>query len=83
MADEIKETITILSQIEQDYTVPRNVRLKISNAISALSEKDKTIPVKINRSLQELDDIVDDPNIPIYTRTQIWNIISTLEIQNK
>lgn len=83
MADEIKEILNILSQIEQDYTVPRNVRLKISDAISALSEKDKTIAVKINKSLQELDDIVDDPNIPIYTRTQIWNIISTLEIQNK
>lgn len=83
MADEIREIITILSQIEQDYTVPRNVRLKISSAISALSEKDKSVAVKINKSLQELDDIVNDPNIPIYTRTQIWSIISTLEIKNK
>ena len=80
MAEEkIKEIIEILVQMEGDYTVPRNVRAKIKNAMLALQEEDKTIEVKINKSLQELDDIADDPNLPIYTRTQIWNLVSALE----
>lgn len=80
MAEEkIQEIIEILVQMEGDYTVPRNVRAKIKNAMLALQEEDKTIEVKINKSLQELDDIADDPNLPIYTRTQIWNLVSALE----
>ena len=80
MAEEkIPEIIEILAQIEEDYTVPRNVRAKIKNAMLALQEEDKAIEVKINKSLQELDDITDDPNLPVYTRTQIWNLVSALE----
>ena len=30
-------------------------------------------------SEQELDEISDDPNIPSFIRTQIWNIVSLLE----
>lgn len=80
MAEEkIQDIIEILAQIEEDYTVPRNVRAKIKNAMLALQEEDKAIEVKINKSLQELDDITDDPNLPVYTRTQIWNLVSALE----
>ena len=28
---------------------------------------------------QRRDDIINDPNMPMYTRTQIWNIVSMLE----
>lgn len=74
----IKEVVEVLAEIEEDYSVPKNVRAKVKNAISALEEKNKTVAVKINKSLQELDEISDDSNIPIYTRTQIWNIVSSL-----
>lgn len=80
MAEEkILEIIEALAQIEEDCTVPKNVRAKIKNAMLALQEEEGAIEVKINRSLQELDDIADDPNLPIYTRTQIWNLVSALE----
>lgn len=80
MAEEkILEIIEALAQIEEDSTVPKNVRSKIKNAMLALQEEEGAIEVKINRSLQELDDIADDPNLPIYTRTQIWNLVSALE----
>lgn len=77
------EIIVALSKIEEDYTVPKNVRAKIKNAILALEEKERAIDVKINKSLQELDDIADDPNLPQYTRTEIWGIVSLLESSNK
>lgn len=68
-----------LCQIGDDISVPKNVRCKIKNAISALEDNNKQIDVKIDRALEELSEIDNDPNLPVYTRTQIWNIVSTLE----
>ena len=77
--DTIQEIIQVLTQIEADFTVPKNIRIKIKNAITALEEKKITIAVKVDKSLQELDSLDEDPNIPAYTRTQIWNVVSLLE----
>lgn len=74
------EILESLSQIEQDSTVPKNVRFKIKAAIDALQqEKEIALDLRINKALQELDDLSDNPNIPVYTRTQIWNVVSLLE----
>ncbi len=77
--DSVKEVIELLSQIENDYTVPKNVRSKVKYAYVALQDATKSLAVRIDKSLQELDEISDDPNMPIYTRTQIWNVVSMLE----
>jgi len=37
------------------------------------------LSIRINKALNELDEIADDTNIQSYTRTQIWNIVSLLE----
>ncbi len=80
MTDEtIKQVIETLTQMREDASVPKNVRLKIENAIQALKDETKNIKVKIDKSLQELDNLDEDPNIPVYTRTQIWNMVSLLE----
>ena len=77
--DKIITLMAVLSQIEYDDCVPRNVKMRIKNAISALSEKGKLTEVRIDKALEELSEIDNDPNIPPYTRTQIWNIVSALE----
>jgi len=73
------EIMELLSQIENDYGIPRNIRLKIKSACAALETSDKCVSIRVDKSIQELDDISDDPNIPVYARTQIWNIVSKLE----
>ncbi len=75
----MNELIQELMEINADNGIPKNVRLKISEAILALQQEDKEDSIKANKALQELDDISDDPNMPSYTRTQIWNIVSQLE----
>lgn len=77
--DKIKEIIEALIQIEADFTVPKNIKTRIRGAITALEEEESTVAVKIDKSLQELDSLDEDPNIPAYTRTQIWNVVSLLE----
>lgn len=76
----MEDIISNLKVIEEDTTVPKNVRSKVKSAILALEENNgKTKSVKIDKALQELDDLSDDPNLPSYTRTQIWNVVSILE----
>ncbi len=77
--EEISNIIINLSQIEEDQSVPKNIRAKIKNAVIALKQETISIEIKKNKALQELDNLDDDPNIPTYTRTQIWNIVSLLE----
>lgn len=79
MSDEILELVETLSQIEQDDCVPKNVRLKLQSAMTALQENGKDDKIKANKALQALDEVSDDPNIPPYLRPQIWNVVSMLE----
>jgi len=74
----VKEIIEILTELEDDVTVPRNVKNKIKTVMDVLKE-DADLKLRINKILHELDEIADDPNLQPYTRTQIWNIVSMLE----
>lgn len=76
---DILNLIENLIQIEEDDFIPKNVRLKLKQAISALSEDGVEPRMKANKALQELDDISNDPNVPSYIRPQIWNVVSLLE----
>ena len=77
---DIQEIMEGLELIEQDFDVPKNVRIKIKNTILILSnEQESNVGLKIDRSLQELGDIAEDPNLPQNTRMQIWSVVSRLE----
>tara|TARA_Y100000310_G_C20673065_1_gene811357 strand:- start:1629 stop:1889 length:261 start_codon:yes stop_codon:yes gene_type:complete len=77
--EQLLEILDVLSYLQKDIMIPKNVRSKIRNAHSALLEEDKNLYLRVDKSIQELDDIAEDPNIPIDTKTQLWNIFSKLE----
>ncbi len=77
-AEKINAIIELLNEFENDSTVPRNVKAKISNAANALKEEAE-LSIRVHKALNELDEISDDSNMQPYTRTQIWNIVSLLE----
>jgi len=76
--EKIKEVIDILSELEEDITVPKNVKLKIKGVIETLKEN-KELSIRINKASNELDDIADDANVQPYTRTQLYGVVSLLE----
>ncbi len=80
--EQLKEVIEILLQIESDFSIPKNIRFRIKNAISALKEGELSIGLRVNKSLQELDSLDEESNIPSFTRTQIWHVVSSLESIN-
>jgi len=69
----------IMEQILDDRTVPKNIRDCILKSRELLSNNGDEFNIRVNAIIQLLDEITGDPNLPIYTRTQIWNIVSILE----
>ena len=70
----------LMDQIINDRSVPRNIKNAVSEAKQNFNdEKLGDLEVRISAAVSILDEITNDPNMPIYTRTQIWNIVSLLE----
>ncbi len=67
-----------LKELSEDSEVPKNVKLKIEEMIEVLKE-DADISMRIHKILQKLEDVVEDKNLQPFSRTQIYNLISTLE----
>jgi len=80
MFDKITE---MLKQVSEDRTVPRNIRTKLEECVKVLSDDKMAKEIKINTVISSLDEVANDPNIPMYARTQIWNLVSALEAENK
>ncbi len=73
-----QQIIEALRELNDDSTVPRNIKLRLEKTIKLLEEQ-TDVSIKVDKAQQELDDINDDSNLQSYTRTQIWNIVSLLE----
>jgi hypothetical protein len=75
----VNEIIERLDSLSQEESVPRNMKIKIKSACEALSCDDPNIAIKINKSLQELEDVSSDVNTPSDIKTALWSITSELE----
>jgi len=59
--EEIESVIEILQELQEDGSVPKNIKEKIDITIKALEEKSE-ISIRVNKALHELEEISDDPN---------------------
>ena len=73
-----------LGELAEDSSVPRNIRRGAQEASSQwLLNRVKPIDVRVFSAIKILDDLADDPNIPMHARTMIYNIITQLEMVNR
>jgi uncharacterized protein (UPF0147 family) len=79
MDSRIIEIIELLKELQDDNTVPRNVKSKLSGMQHELESEDGEISLKINKILADVEEIANDINLPMFIRTQIWNLTSMLE----
>ena len=75
----IKEVSEILEFISENNSVPRNIREAASESNKLLNDEEQDQSVKISTVLGKLDEISNDPNIPVHARTLIWEVLSKLE----
>jgi uncharacterized protein (UPF0147 family) len=65
--------------LAEDTSVPRNIRRGASEAKDLLLKEEDALDVRVASAVFMMDELANDPNIPLHGRTLIWNIISQLE----
>ena len=74
------QTIDEVSEyIMENNSVPRNIREAAQESNTLLKDESQDQSVKISTVLTKLDEISNDPNIPVHARTLIWEVLSKLE----
>jgi len=77
--ERIKQAMTVLGMVAEDHTTPRNIRRAAKESIEALELTQYTHAVRASNAISILDEILQDPNMPPYTRVKLWNVMSLLE----
>ncbi|MBQ3736395.1 MAG: UPF0147 family protein [Candidatus Methanomethylophilaceae archaeon] len=80
MADSIKQINDVLDMLAEDTSVPRNIRKGATDAKARLMNTKEPMDVRATSAIVFLDDLANDPNIPLHGRSLIWNIIRLLEV---
>ncbi len=75
----IEEAMNVLGMVSEDTTTPRNIRRAAKQSIVALQISENTPAVRAANAISILDEILQDPNMPPYTRVKLWNVMSLLE----
>ncbi len=74
----LNQVIALLNRLIVDSGVPRNIRRTAFEALKMLNDKSLSPGVRAANAVSILDEISQDPNMPSYARTTIWNIIALL-----
>ncbi|MEM4033840.1 MAG: UPF0147 family protein [Sulfolobales archaeon] len=74
----IVQAIRLLNKIVSDSSVPRNIRRAAIEALNMLQDKSLSPGVRAANAVGVLDEVSQDPNMPVHTRTTIWNIMAVL-----
>jgi len=68
-----------LDMLNGDNSIPRNIRRGAEEIKIALLRESDPLDVRVASATSRLDELANDPNIPLHGRTLIWNIMSRLE----
>ncbi|ASI99424.1 UPF0147 family protein [Thermococcus celer] len=80
MSELIGQIVQVLKeQVVQDTVVPRNIRRAAEQAIEALLDESREPAVRAADAIAILEEVSEDPNMPMHTRTIIWEVLGALE----
>jgi hypothetical protein len=77
--ERIRQALVVLGGISEDTTTPRNIRRAAKDSMNALQTTEYTPAVRAANAVSLLDEILQDPNMPQYTRVKLWNVMSIIE----
>lgn len=75
----LNQAMSVLNTIADDNTTPRNIRRAAKQASDMLLDQSLSVAARAANAISLLEDISQDPNMPMYSRTRIWNAVSVLE----
>jgi uncharacterized protein (UPF0147 family) len=75
----MKEAIDTLNQIVSSNSTPKTIKKSLTDLIVDLDNSEYSLSVRAANTISLLDDVTQDPNMPSYVRTQLWQAVSKLE----
>ena len=75
----LDDAMSSLNQLATSPSTPRNIRKSITSLLEELKSEEYSMSVRAANTTSLLDDITQDPNMPNYVRTSLWQAVSTLE----
>jgi uncharacterized protein (UPF0147 family) len=75
----IQQALIGLNWVSDDNATPRNIRQTARDAIVALQGTHLSMAVNAATAVSLLESILQDLNMPSYTRVNLWNVISLIE----
>ena len=75
----MKEAIDTLNLIVSTNSTPKPIKKSVTDLVKDLVKEDDALAVRAANTISLLDDITQDPNMPSYVRTQLWQAVSKLE----
>lgn len=75
----VQYCIQMLQQIMEDPSIPRNIRRVADETRGILMNGSKSIGFRAATAISLIDEISNDPNMPVHARTKIWELVSQLE----
>ena len=79
MVTKLERICTGLDMLVEDSSVPRNIRRHSEEIKALLTQKGSPLDVRKAQAISTLDEMANDPNLPLHGRTVIWSIMSQLE----
>ena len=77
--ESMREAIETLNQITSSNSTPKTIKKSITDLIADLNNEEYSLSVRAANTISLLDDVTQDPNMPSYVRTQLWQAVSKLE----
>ena len=77
--ESLNNAMSTLTQIATNLSTPKNIRKNVMDIIEELKSDEYSVSVRAANTISSLDDITQDPNMPSYVRTSLWQAVSTLE----
>ncbi|MBN2065875.1 MAG: UPF0147 family protein [Candidatus Thermoplasmatota archaeon] len=77
--DKLAQVCDGLNMLHEDNSIPRNIRRGAEEVKHLLLGTSDPLDVRVASATSRLDEMANDPNIPLHGRTLIWNIMSRLE----
>ena len=75
----MESAIQTLNQLATSHSTPKNFKKTISDLIIELQNDEYSLSVREANAISNLDDITQDPNVPSFVRTTLWQAVSVLE----
>ena len=75
----LNNATSTLNQIATNQSTPKNIRKNIADIVEQLKSDEYSVSVRAANTISLLDDVTQDPNLPSYVRTSLWQAVSTLE----